>query len=150
MELALRLGGEIVSADSVQVYKYLDIGTARITPRQQKGVPHHLLGCLEPDEEFTVAQFQKLAREIIKDIGVRERLPFLVGGSGLYIQAVIDPYVFPTQPGLETVRNNLRSSVEAGRGAELYAELQRIDPEAARRIHPNDHHRLIRLWRSTA
>ena len=62
VDLALRLGGEIVSADSVQVYKYLDIGTARITPRQQRGVPHHLLGFLEPDEEFTVAQFQQLAR----------------------------------------------------------------------------------------
>src|SRR5208337_3983519 len=76
VELALRLGGEIVSADSVQVYKYLDIGTARIAPQQQKGVPHHLLGCLEPDEDFTVAQFQQLAREIIKGIGVRGRLPF--------------------------------------------------------------------------
>lgn len=144
VELALRLGGEIVSADSVQVYKYLDIGSARIAPGQQKGVPHHLLGCLEPDEEFTVAQFQQLAREKIKEIDARERLPFLVGGTGLYIQAVIDPYEFPSQHGLETVRKNLRSCVEAGRCAELYAELQRIDPEAARRIHPHDHHRLIR------
>ena len=92
MELALRLGGEIVSADSVQVYKYLDIGTARIAPRQQKGVPHHLLGFLEPDEEFTVAQFQQLARSTIAEIGARLRLPLLVGGTGLYIQAVIDPY----------------------------------------------------------
>lgn len=144
VELALRLGGEIVSADSVQVYKYLDIGTARITPLQQKGVPHHLLGCLEPDEEFTVAQFQQLARERIKEIGGRERLPFLVGGTGLYIQAVIDPYEFPPQHGLETVRKNLRSCIEAGKGAELYTELQRIDPGAARRIHPNDYQRLIR------
>jgi tRNA dimethylallyltransferase len=144
VELALRLGGEIVSADSVQVYKYLDIGTARITPLQQKGVTHHLLGCLEPDEEFTVAQFQQLAREKIKEIGARESLPFLVGGTGLYIQAVIDPYEFPSLHGLETVRKNLRSCVEAGRGAELYAELQRIDPDAARRIHPHDQHRLIR------
>jgi len=144
VELALRLGGEIVSADSVQVYKYLDIGTARITPRQQKGVPHHLLGFLEPDEEFTVARFQQLARSIIAEIGARSRLPFLVGGTGLYIQAVIDPYEFPSHHGLEAVRKQLQSFVETGRGAELYAELQRIDPEAARRIHPHDHHRLIR------
>jgi tRNA dimethylallyltransferase len=144
VELALRLGGEIVSADSVQVYRYLDIGTARITPQQQRGVMHYLLGCLEPDEGFTVAQFQQLARERIREIGARERLPFLVGGTGLYIQAVIDPYEFPSLPGVETVRQDLQSCVEAGQGAELYAELQRIDPDAARRIHPNDHHRLIR------
>ncbi len=144
VELALRLGGEIVSADSVQVYKYLDIGTARIAPRQQKGVPHHLLGFLEPDEEFTVARFQQLARSTIAEIGARLRLPLLVGGTGLYIQAVIDPYQFPSHQGLEAVRKQLRSCVESGRGAELYAELQRLDPEAARRIHPHDHHRLIR------
>ncbi len=95
VDLALRFGGEIVSADSVQVYKYLNIGTARITPRQKRGVPHHLLGFLEPDKEFTVAQFQHLAREEIEEIGARNRLPFLVGGTGLYIQAVIDPYEFP-------------------------------------------------------
>ena len=71
-------------------------------------------------------------------------MPFLVGGTGLYIQAVIDPYEFPSQQGLETVRKQLRSCVEAGRVADLYAELQRIDPEAARRIHPHDHHRLTR------
>lgn len=144
VDLALRLGGEIVSADSVQVYKHLDTGTARITPRQQRGVPHHLMGFLEPDEEFTVAQFQRLAREKIEEIGARNKLPFLVGGTGLYIQAVIDPYEFPSQQGLEPVRKQLRSRVEAGRGADLYAELQRLDPEAAMRIHPHDHHRLTR------
>jgi tRNA dimethylallyltransferase len=144
VDLALRFGGEIVSADSVQVYKYLNIGTARITPRQKRGVPHHLLGFLEPDKEFTVAQFQHLAREEIEEIGARNRLPFLVGGTGLYIQAVIDPYEFPSQQGLEPVRKQLRSRVEAGRIADLYAELQRLDPEAARRIHPHDLHRLTR------
>jgi tRNA dimethylallyltransferase len=144
VEIAVRLGGEIVSADSVQVYKYLDIGTAKIAPWQQKGVPHHLLGSLEPDEEFTVAQFQQQARLIIEEISSRKKLPFLVGGTGLYIQAVIDPYEFPLQHGLKVVRKDLSESIEAGRAAELYAELQRIDPEAATRIHPNDHHRLIR------
>lgn len=144
VSLALRLGGEIISADSVQVYKRLDIGTAKITPLQQKGVPHHLLSFLEPDEEFTVAQFQQLARSTIESIVARSRLPFLVGGTGLYIRAVIDPYHFPSHQGLDAVRKHLRSCVETGRSAELYADLQRIDPDAAGRIHPHDHRRLIR------
>jgi tRNA dimethylallyltransferase len=142
--LALRLGGEIVSADSVQVYKYMDIGTAKIAPGQQKGVPHHLLSFLEPDEDFTVAQFQRMARKKIEEIAGRIRLPFLTGGTGLYIQAVIDTYEFPEQHGLDAVRQHLRSQIAAGRGADLYAELQRVDPDAAGRIHPHDHHRLAR------
>jgi tRNA dimethylallyltransferase len=144
VELALRLNGEIISADSVQVYRYLDIGTARITPGQQKGVPHHLLGFLEPDEEFTVAQYQKLARAKIREIAERGRLPFLVGGTGLYVQAVIDPYDFPPQGGLDAIRRQLRSDVDAGRTNELYAELRSVDPDAAGRIHPNDHRRITR------
>ncbi|MGD0153255.1 MAG: tRNA (adenosine(37)-N6)-dimethylallyltransferase MiaA [Thermacetogeniaceae bacterium] len=144
VELALKLSGEIVSADSVQVYKYLDIGTARITPGQQKGVAHHLLGFLEPDEEFTAAQYQQLARETIDGIAGRGRLPILAGGTGLYIQAVIDPYEFPSQEGLMQVRQRLHSRMEAGRGEELYAELQQVDPEAAGRIHPHDQRRITR------
>lgn len=144
VELALRLHGEIVSADSVQLYKYLEIGTARITVEQQRGVPHHLLGFLEPDEEFTAAQYQQLARERIAEIAARKRLPFLVGGTGLYIKAVIDPYEFPPQRGLEEVRRQFRSAIAAGRSGELYEELQRVDPEAAGRIHPHDHYRLTR------
>lgn len=144
VELALRLGGEIVSADSVQVYKYLNIGTARIIPGQQKGVAHHLLGFLEPDQEFTAAQYQQLARETIDGIARRGKLPILAGGTGLYIQAVIDPYEFPAQEGLPQVRQHLRSRMEAGRAEELYSELQQVDPEAAARIHPHDQRRITR------
>ncbi len=144
VELALRLHGEIISADSVQVYRHLDIGTARIPAVRQKGVPHHLLGFLEPDEEFTVAHYQRLARDKIREITGRGRLPFLVGGTGLYVQSVVDPYEFPPLEGLEEIRRQLRSRSEDAQAAELYAELRRVDPQAAARIHPNDRRRIIR------
>ncbi len=144
VEIALRLSGEIISADSVQVYKYLKIGTAKLSPTEQKGVPHHLLDFLEPDEDFSVAQFQRLARKKIREISARGKLPFLVGGTGLYIQAVIDRYQFPSMKGLRGVRNKLRNKVEQGRGGELYEELKRIDPNAALRLHPSDYRRITR------
>ncbi len=144
VELALRLGGEIVSADSVQVYKYFNIGTAKPTPAERKGVPHHLLDFLEPDEDFSVAQFQRLAREKILEIFGRGRLPFLVGGTGLYVQAVIDPYEFPETGDHTRVRRMLQERVRRGEGAQVYAELQRVDPETAARLHPHDYKRIIR------
>ncbi|MDH7578764.1 MAG: tRNA (adenosine(37)-N6)-dimethylallyltransferase MiaA [Bacillota bacterium] len=144
VELALKLGGEIVSADSVQVYRYFKIGTAKLSRDEQKGVPHHLLDFLEPDEDFSVAQFQCLARKKIREISVRGKLPFLVGGTGLYIQAVIDRYEFPKIKGLREIRNKLRNKVEQGKGSELYEELKKIDPAAASRLHPNDYRRITR------
>lgn len=145
VELALDFNGEIISADSVQVYKHFIIGTAKLSPKEQKGVPHHLLDFLEPDEDFSVAQFQYLAREKIKEIAARGRLPFLVGGTGLYIQAVIDDcYEFPKTKGLEEVRNMLNQKVAGGKGSELYEELKKIDPPTALRLHPNDYRRITR------
>lgn len=144
VELALRLNGEIISADSVQLYKHFQIGTAKLTPEEQRGVPHHLLDILEPDDNFSVADFQKLARQKIEDIHGRGKLPFLVGGTGLYIQAVIDPYHFPEMKGQEEIRRKLRTIWEEGKGAELYRRLQEVDPAAAARIHPNDFRRISR------
>ena len=89
IELAKRLGGEIISADSMQVYKYMDIGTAKIKKEEMEGVPHHLIDFLEPTEEFDVFTFQKLAKEAIKDIASRGKVPIIVGGTGFYIQSVL-------------------------------------------------------------
>lgn len=145
VELALRLNGEIISADSMQVYKYFNIGTAKLTKEAQKGVPHHLIDILEPDEEFSVAQYQKLAREKIKEINAKGKLPFLVGGTGLYVQAVIDPYQFPETQDIRELRNSFRKIWATDGGKEkLYQELQRVDPITASRIHPNDFRRISR------
>ena len=106
VELALRFNGEIISADSVQLYKYFNIGAAKLTNEEQKGIPHHLFDILEPDQPFSVADYQKLARKKIQEINERGKLPFLVGGTGLYIQAVIDPFEFPETTGHEEIRKN--------------------------------------------
>lgn len=144
VELALRLNGEIISADSIQVYKYFKIGAAKLSPEEQKGVPHHLFDFLEPDQDFSVAQFQRLARTKIEEIHKRGKLPFLVGGTGLYIQAVIDPYEFPDTGDVTKIRSELWKMVEAGKGGELYKKLREVDPVTAARLHPNDYRRITR------
>jgi len=144
VELALRFNGEIISADSVQLYKYFNIGAAKLTKEEQKGIPHHLFDILEPDQAFSVADYQKLARQKIQEINDRGKLPFLVGGTGLYIQAVIDPYEFPETMGYEEIRKKLREIWSQGGKEELYQRLQKIDPVAAKRIHPNDFRRISR------
>ncbi len=144
VELALKLNGEIVSADSIQVYKYFKIGAAKLSPEEQKGVPHHLFDFLEPDQEFSVAQFQRLARAKIEEIHNKGKLPFLVGGTGLYIQAVIDPYEFPDTGDVKEIRRKLWDVVETGRGGELYEKLWDVDPITAARLHPNDYRRITR------
>ncbi len=144
VDLALKLNGEIISADSVQMYKYFNIGAAKLTLEEQKGVPHHLFDILEPDEQFSVAQFQALARRKIKEIQERGRLPFLVGGTGLYIQAVIDPFEFPETKGYEVIRKRLRRLWNAGKKEQIYQKLQAVDPVSAERIHPNDFRRISR------
>ena len=145
VELALKLNGEIISADSVQLYKYFNIGAAKLTLEEQKGVPHHLFDILEPDEHFSVAQFQDLARTKIKEIQKRGRLPFLVGGTGLYIQSVIDSsFQFPETKGHLAIRKRLRGLWTAGKKEELYQKLKAVDPLSAERIHPNDFRRISR------
>ncbi|HAF17570.1 MAG TPA: tRNA (adenosine(37)-N6)-dimethylallyltransferase MiaA, partial [Peptococcaceae bacterium] len=144
VELALRFNGEIISADSVQLYKYFNIGAAKLTNEEQKGIPHHLFDILEPDQPFSVADYQKLARKKIQEINERGKLPFLVGGTGLYIQAVIDPFEFPETTGHEEIRKKLREIWSQGGKEELYQRLQKIDPDAAQRIHPNDFRRISR------
>ena len=144
VELALKFNGEIISADSVQLYKYFNIGAAKLTKEEQKGIPHHLFDILEPDQPFSVAEYQKLARKKIQEINERGKLPFLVGGTGLYIQSVIDPYEFPETTGHEEIRKKLRKIWSQGGKEELYQRLQKIDPDAAKRIHPKDFRRISR------
>ncbi len=142
--LAKKLGGEIISGDSMQIYKGMDIGTAKVKPDEMEGVPHHLLDIKEPCEPFSVVEFQRLARALITDISARGRLPIIVGGTGLYIQAAIYDYRFSDAPSDEVYRRVLRQ-LAAEQGAEaLHEQLKAVDPESAARIHPNNVRRVIR------
>lgn len=141
--LAAELGGEIVAADSRTVYRGMDIGTAKPPPALRAAVPHHLLDVAEPTQVFTVAQYQRLATSAIADILSRGRLPLLVGGTGLYIRAVVDGLRIPRVPPDWAFRHQAEAQERAAPGV-LYARLQRLDPLAAQRIHPRNLRRIIR------
>lgn len=147
--LAKRVGGEIISADSMQVYRGMDVGTAKVTKEEMDGVPHHLIDILEPTEAFDVTMFQRLAGQAAKEISERGHLPILVGGTGFYIQALLYGIDFTDEDGGETDRDELRSSLEkiaeTPEGLEsLVEELRTVDPKALDTIHPNNKKRVIR------
>ena len=142
LELAERLDAEIVSVDSMQVYVGMDIGTAKVSMEQRARVPHHLIDIRPPDHDLTVAEFQALARSAISDIGKRGRLPLLVGGSGLYLRAVVDDLEFPERSG--EVRRQLETEAEELGAEELHRRLAELDPKAASRIEPANGRRTIR------
>jgi tRNA dimethylallyltransferase len=147
-QLALRLAqvfdGEIVSADSRQVYRYMDIGTAKPSREELSLVPHHLLNIVNPDESFSLAQYQELAYRAIDDIQRRHKLPILVGGSGLYVWSVVEGWGVPKVPPDPGFRRHLEARAAAGDRDELYYELERIDSVAAERIDKRNVRRVIR------
>lgn len=147
-ELALWLGrefdAEIVSADSRQVYRYLDIGTAKPTPEERGLVPHHLIDIVDPDEGFTLATYKDLAYATIDAIQRRGKLPLLVGGSGLYVRAVLEGWSIPQVPPDPQIRQELEIRAEATGGDTLFQELRELDPEAAGEIDPRNLRRVIR------
>ncbi|MGI6343972.1 MAG: tRNA (adenosine(37)-N6)-dimethylallyltransferase MiaA [Bacillota bacterium] len=142
--LAQQLGGEIVSADSMLIYRGMDIGTAKPTAEERSGVPHHLIDVVAPGEPFSVADFQQLARAKIREIALRGKLPMLVGGTGLYVRAVIDHYNFIPAETNWALRAELRRQGAEGGLERLYERLKKVDPVAADRIHPRDERRIIR------
>lgn len=142
VELALAVGGEIVNADSMQLYRGMDIGTAKLTANERKGVPHHLLDVLDVTEPATVAEFQQLARSVIDDCLDRGVPPIMVGGSALYVRAVLDRFEFPgTDPEL---RGRLESELAAIGPSLLHDRLRRADPVAAATILPTNGRRIVR------
>ncbi len=144
VQVAKRLGGQIVSADSMQVYQGLDIGSAKPTALEMGGIPHHLLDVATVDgPRFTVAEYQRRAREAIDSIHASGDYPIVVGGTGLYISAIISPLDFTQTAGDEALRTAL-SQQEAQEPGSLYRRLQQEDPDSARRLHPNDIKRIIR------
>ncbi|OGO41289.1 MAG: tRNA (adenosine(37)-N6)-dimethylallyltransferase MiaA [Chloroflexi bacterium RBG_16_58_8] len=146
--LALRLAGlfqgEIVSADSRQVYRHMDIGTAKPTREELARIPHHLIDITDPDEDFSLAQYQELAYLAIDDIFRRRRLPFLVGGSGLYVRAVLEGWRIPGVSPDRELRYNMEKRANEKSIDELYQELVRVDPDAAAKIDRRNVRRVIR------
>ena len=144
ISLASTLNAEIVNADSRQVYRYMDIGTAKPTPEQQAQAPHHLLDIVNPDEDFNLALYLELVNQSIADIQQRGKLPLLVGGSGLYVWAVVDGWRIPRLEPDRELRQKLETRAKEEGPGLLHAELKRLDPIAAERIDPRNIRRVIR------
>lgn len=143
IRLAKEIGGEIISADSMQVYRGMDIGSAKITKEQMQGVTHHLVDILEPTEHFDVCTFQKLAKEAMQGIYERGHIPMIVGGTGFYIQAVLYDIDFSANED-DGVRSDLEKMAQDRGAAYLHDMLRRIDPDSAQAIHANNVKRVIR------
>ncbi|MBE1441790.1 tRNA dimethylallyltransferase [Paenibacillus sp. OAS669] len=144
IRLASEYGAEIISGDSMQVYRGMDIGTAKVTPEEQMGVPHHLIDIHDPDYPFSVAEFQERSRKLITEIHDRGRLPFMVGGTGLYVESVCYDYQFSESGSDEEYREEQRLYAEKHGNEALWERLREVDPETAERLHPNDQRRIIR------
>lgn len=144
VELALAFGGEVVSADSMQIYRRLDIGTAKPTAAEMRGVPHHMLNVAEPWESYSVARYCAEAAAAVKDIAARGRLPVIVGGTGLYIDNLLANTDFSAPAGDEALRSELRAAAAEKGNEYVHGILAELDAAEAQRIHPNNLKRVIR------
>ena len=142
--LAKAVKGEIISADSMQIYRQMDIGSAKITPEEMQGIHHHLIDVLDPDEEFNVVRFQHMAREAMKGIYDRGRIPIVVGGTGFYIQALLYDINFTENDGDTSYRKEMEALAKAKGADYLHGLLKEVDERAAVEIHPNNIKRVIR------
>ena len=152
VELALAHNGEVVSADSMQIYRRMDIGTAKPTRAEMRGVPHHMLDVADPEEDFSVARYVELAARCVDDILARGRLPIVAGGTGLYIDSLLSGRTFARFDPDSPLRRELEEELARRGGAALLEELARVDPDTAARLHPNDGKRIVRaleVYRST-
>ena len=142
--LAKAIGGEIISADSMQVYKYMDIGSAKIRPEEMQHVPHYLVDELEPDDEFHVVRFQQMAKEAMKKIYAAGHIPIVVGGTGFYIQALLYDIDFTDNDNDTSLRAELETFAEEHGAEALHEKLREVDPKSADTIHANNIKRVIR------
>jgi tRNA dimethylallyltransferase len=152
VEIALRKNGEIVSADSMQIYKEMNIGTAKPTEEEMKGVPHHLIDFVEINQTFSVADYVSLASKCISEIYEKNKLPLIVGGTGLYVNSLLNNIQFYENDKDDKLREELTEKAEKEGSQVLVSELKSFDPESANRIHPNNISRLIRaieIYRTT-
>lgn len=144
VELAKRIGGEIISADSMQVYRHMDVGSAKVTKEEMDGVPHHLIDVLDPQDAFNVVVFQEMAKEAMEKIRANGHIPIVAGGTGFYIQALLNDIDFTENDGDMEYRQSLET-LAAEQGAEvLHEKLRQVDPASAEAIHANNIKRVIR------
>lgn len=144
--LAKKFGGEVVSADSMQIYRGIHIASAAPDSDETLGVPHHMLEFLEPEQSFSVAEYVNAAREVIKDINARGKLPFVVGGTGLYISSLADNTVYADEPTDPDLRKELNTLFDKEGAEKMLERLSVFDPESAARLHPNNRRRIIRAF----
>ena len=144
IRLAKAIGAEIISADSMQVYRHMDIGSAKIRQEEMEGVPHYLIDVLEPEEEFNVVRFQQMAKAAAEEIYAKGKIPLVAGGTGFYIQALLYDIDFTENDGDTSYRRSLEKTAEEKGGEYLHAMLQEADPKAAEEIHPHNIKRMIR------
>lgn len=144
IRLAKLLNGEIINGDSMQVYKGLDIGTAKIMPEEMEGIVHHLLDIKEPTDSFSVAEYQKLVRDKIDEINARGKMPIIIGGTGLYVQSVLYDFQFNEKQVDEVARAAYYAELEKLGPEAMHERLRKVDPAAAADIHPNNTRRVIR------
>jgi tRNA dimethylallyltransferase len=143
IQVAETLGGEIISADSMQIYRYMDIGTAKPTVDEQNRIFHHLIDIVDPDEDFDAVRFAKMAREKVLQLHHRDVLPVVVGGTGLYIKALLQG-LFQSNPADPIIRERLMKEAAENGSSRLHDRLQQVDPDTAERLHPNDSYRIVR------
>ena len=144
VELALGHKGEVVSADSMQIYRTMDIGTAKPTREEMRGVPHYMIDVADPAEDFSVARYVEQAAACVEDILARGKLPIVVGGTGLYIDSLLSGRTFAPFSPDSALRGELEGRMAREGGQAMLEELERVDPDSARRLHPNDQKRIIR------
>lgn len=144
VELAKLYNGEVISADSMQIYTDMNIASAKATPEEQQGIPHHLMGFLDPKESFSVADFVKLCDEAVRDILSRGKMPIICGGTGLYISSFVDNITFDDSEQDYEFRERMRKFAEENGAAALFEKLRSVDPETAATLHENNIGRIIR------
>lgn len=144
VEIAKAFNGEIISGDSMQIYKGMDIGTAKVTEEEKENIPHHMIDVKEPDESFSVAEFQSLVRKDIDKISQRNHLPIIAGGTGLYIQSVLYDYNFSDNSREDSYQKEIENEIKAKGILKVYERLKEVDPKQAEKVHPNNIRRVIR------
>ena len=144
LKLAELFNGEIISCDSMQIYKSLDIGTAKESVENQKRIPHHMIDIVNYDEEYSVAEYQKAAMQAINEVWQKGKIPFVVGGTGLYVESLIKPMSFSKTDKDESIRKQLENDLNKYGEIELYRRLNEVDSDTAKKLHPNDVKRVIR------